>query len=98
MLGVSGRRGNWRRYIYIYVVRAILSLFKKVLKCPSKKANKPTYAKKKKFRFYNKPMAVSNTARAGKTKELGARESAPLLDPGTGRKCAESLFCCSRFS
>jgi hypothetical protein len=31
-------------------------------------------------------MAVSNSINVDKTKELGSKESAPLLDPGTGRK------------
>ena len=44
--------------------------------------------------IYNTPTVVSDIARRDKTKELGARESAPLLDPGTGMKWAASLACC----
>jgi hypothetical protein len=37
--------------------------------------------------FYNAPTAVSNSENVdNKTKKFGSKESAPLLDPGTGRK------------
>ena len=44
--------------------------------------------------FYNTPMEVSNIVNVdNKTKKLGSKESALLVDPGTGRKCDESLAC-----
>jgi len=47
---------------------------------------------------YSRLRVLSKIAIEIENRELGNVDRAALFDPGTGRKCEESAFCCWRFS